>query len=62
MLTLSSFSAVPDVGPTAAAAPAWPAAGVGAGRSLLMWSVGERLLGALGLLAGLWLGVVWALN
>ncbi len=32
------------------------------GRSLLMWSVGERLLGALGLLAGLWLAVAWALN
>ncbi len=31
-------------------------------RSLLMWSVGERLLGALGLLAGLWLAVAWALN
>ena len=42
---------------TALSAPAVPL-----GRSLLMWSVGERLLGALGLLAVLWLAVGWALS
>lgn len=44
------------------AVPAPLALAMPPGRSLLMWSVGERLLGALGLLAGLWLAVAWALN